>query len=131
SALITYTFTRRSGTTATITRTSSPIGNGELGTLSTGDTLYVNDTIEIYTNVNVGEYEIRNGTQVDSSDTLTYGGIDKTISVQGNVTVYVRQASYRWVEIYSMSSDQWQNLSHSFGSSTSTIINIADIKTRQ
>lgn len=131
SALITYTFTRRSGTTATITRTSSPIGNGELGTLSTGDTLYVNDTIEIYTNVNVGEYEIRNGTQVDSSDTLTYGGIDKTISVQGNVTVYVRQASYRWVEIYSMSSDQWQNLSHSFGGSTSTIINIADIKTRQ
>lgn len=131
SALINYSFTKVSGTIGTITRTSSPIGNGSLGELSTGDILYVNDVITIQTDKDVGEYDIKNGIETDSSDTLIYGGIDKTIYVQGNVSIYVRQASYRWKEISGgFGPNQWQNINFNIGSSYSTNVSANGVKPR-
>lgn len=125
----TFTLTKRSGSIGTITRTSSPMG-GSIGPLSTGAVLYTNDILEISTDQDVGAYEIKNGTIIDSSNALIYGGIDKTITVQGNVSVYIRQAGYEWVDLSGGDLNTWIGLDSDIGGTYTTEIYVNGVRPR-
>ena len=65
------------GSSATVERTSSPTAGASLGVLSNGDTIYVDDVLEISFGVSVG-YDLTthtvNGVTFTSGDTLTVTG---------------------------------------------------------
>ena len=72
-----YTITWNAGTgyTITVTRTASPIGGASIGTLSSGDSIYIDDVLSIsyavstgYTLVNYGATAITVSSNVTSSD---------------------------------------------------------------
>lgn len=91
------------GVNYTITRTSSPLGNGSIGNITTGATLYYNDVIKIVFSAQSGYTvgnAVINGIVINSGDSITIN--NGYINEYGRVDIYiVATQSAKWRTVWS------------------------------
>lgn len=115
------------GVNYTITRTSSPLGNATLGTITNGTTLYYNDVIKVVYSAQDG-YSITNA-YIDEYYYPINSGDSITITKR-----YINERNYTLIYIFAVESARWRTVSDDFswsatsGELTSEIFTINGIR---